>query len=60
MNSLNEKLEKIIEEDILKIQLVQMNPQNQVNYKLTLNVKKMKESNLLKEELSHLIGYNTK
>ncbi len=39
-----------------KKQLVPMNPDNQVNYKLTLNIKKLKEITNLIKELKRVLG----
>jgi hypothetical protein len=36
-------------------QLVQMNPQNQVNYKLTLNLRELFDIELLSEQLNSII-----
>ena len=44
-----------ITQDNLKKQLVQMNPQNQVNYKLTLNLKDLFEISTLLEKLSLIL-----
>lgn len=39
-----------------KKQLVSMNPDNQVNYKLTLNIKELKEITNLIKELERVLG----
>lgn len=39
-----------------KKQLVPMNPYNQVNYKLTLNIKELKEITNLIKELERVLG----
>ncbi|GAA8997179.1 hypothetical protein BTM275_14170 [Helicobacter pylori] len=39
-----------------KKQLAPMNPDNQVNYKLTLNIKELKEITSLIKELERVLG----
>ncbi|GAA7869022.1 hypothetical protein HpBT032_13690 [Helicobacter pylori] len=39
-----------------KKQLVPINPDNQVNYKLTLNIKELKEITSLIKELERVLG----
>lgn len=41
-----------------KKQLVPMNPDNQVNYKLALNIKELKEITNLIKELERVLGLN--
>ncbi|WP_310790457.1 type II restriction endonuclease [Helicobacter pylori] len=49
-------LKYFMKQNEFKKQLVPMNPDNQVNYKLTLNIKELKEITNLIKELERVLG----
>jgi hypothetical protein len=55
MPYMHKKRKYIVDLETTKKQLVEMNPGNQVNYKLTLNKRELKDINNLENELKGIL-----
>ncbi|GAA9197632.1 hypothetical protein BTM361_14350 [Helicobacter pylori] len=56
INCIHKERKYFMKQNEFKKQLVPMNPDNQVNYKLTLNIKELKEITSLIKELERVLG----
>ncbi|WP_154453146.1 restriction endonuclease [Helicobacter pylori] len=56
INYIHKERKYFMKQNEFKKQLVPMNPDNQVNYKLTLNIKELKEITNLIKELERVLG----
>ncbi|GAA7069886.1 hypothetical protein AOHp86_14070 [Helicobacter pylori] len=56
INYIHKERKYFMKQNEFKKQLVPMNPDNQVNYKLTLNIKELKEITNLIKELGRVLG----
>ncbi|GAA9233491.1 hypothetical protein HpHA215_09130 [Helicobacter pylori] len=56
INYIHKERKYFMKQNEFKKQLVPMNPDNQVNYKLTLNIKELKEITSLIKELERVLG----